>query len=188
MKSKILTTILTFTCLILMIGSASAASRPVANFYSQQIDQVIGYRDSLQVGTSYRFSDLSTNNPTSWLWDFDDGSTSTLKNPSHAYRAMGGYTVTLNVRNSAGSSTKIRYGYALVDAREVPIPAHFSANVRSGTAPLTATFRDDDGDGPSGIGLIWREWHFGDGTTVNYLVGNNEIVYPIRNAHICKTR
>lgn len=178
MKSKILKIVLAFTCLVLVAGAASAASRPIADFYSPQIDRIIGYGDSLQVGTSYNFYDLSTNNPTSWLWDFGDGSTSTLKKPSHAYRAMGGYTVTLSVRNSAGSSTKTRYGYALVDAGEIPVPAHYSANVRSGTAPLTVTFHDDDGNGPSGIGPIWREWHFGDGITGYYLVDNNASATP----------
>lgn len=32
-----------------------------------------------------QFTDLSTGNPISWLWDFGDGSTSNLQNPCYIY-------------------------------------------------------------------------------------------------------
>ncbi|RKY56314.1 MAG: hypothetical protein DRP89_01620, partial [Candidatus Neomarinimicrobiota bacterium] len=44
-----------------------------------------------------QFTDLSTGNPTSWAWDFGDGSTSTVQNPSHTYESVGSYTVMLTV-------------------------------------------------------------------------------------------
>ncbi|MBT8278730.1 MAG: gliding motility-associated C-terminal domain-containing protein [Bacteroidia bacterium] len=37
------------------------------------------------------------NPPYTYLWDFGDGSTSTLQNPSHTYTSTGPYTVTLTV-------------------------------------------------------------------------------------------
>jgi len=46
------------------------------------------------------FSDLSTDSDGSvvgWLWDFGDGTTSSLQNPSHAYTAAGTYNVNLTV-------------------------------------------------------------------------------------------
>lgn len=51
-------------------------------------------------GLTVTFEDTSTGNPTSWDWDFDDGSTSRLQNPSHVYDAADTYTVTLEVSNS----------------------------------------------------------------------------------------
>ncbi len=39
---------------------------------------------------------------TSWLWNFGDGSTSTLENPVHAYEDTGWYCITLIVSNSTG--------------------------------------------------------------------------------------
>jgi hypothetical protein len=42
-----------------------------------------------------QFTDESTGNPTSWLWDFGNGTTSTPQNPSHTYTEDGEYTVTL---------------------------------------------------------------------------------------------
>lgn len=51
------------------------------------------------------FTDLSTNNPTSWQWDFGDGGSSTSQNPSHTYTSDGSYTVKLIVANAYGSDT-----------------------------------------------------------------------------------
>jgi uncharacterized delta-60 repeat protein len=45
-------------------------------------------------GTSVQFTDTSIN-ANSWLWDFDDGNTSTLQHPVHTYAAVGNYTVCL---------------------------------------------------------------------------------------------
>lgn len=50
------------------------------------------------------FTDTSTGEPTSWLWDFGDGNTSTEQNPTHTYAESGDYHVTLIVSNSAGTN------------------------------------------------------------------------------------
>jgi len=55
------------------------------------------------------FTDLSTGNPTAWLWDFGDGASSTSQNPSHTYQTFGTYVVNLSIVNSTtncGSSTQ----------------------------------------------------------------------------------
>jgi PKD repeat protein len=54
------------------------------------------------------FTDTSTNSPTSWLWDFGDGTSSTTQNPVHTYSADGSYTATLTAQNSGGSSLATR--------------------------------------------------------------------------------
>lgn len=54
---------------------------------------------------SVTFADGSLNNPTSWAWDFGDGSTSTAQNPTHAFASAGFYNVTLDVTNSFGTET-----------------------------------------------------------------------------------
>jgi len=53
------------------------------------------------------FEDLSTNNPTSWLWNFGDPDSSidTRQNPSFDYSQAGTYTVTLTVRNAIGEDS-----------------------------------------------------------------------------------
>ena len=49
-----------------------------------------------------QFTDESSNIPTSWSWDFGDGTTSTVQNPVHTYTESGVYTVTLEACNSLG--------------------------------------------------------------------------------------
>ncbi|KGE89844.1 PKD domain-containing protein [Phaeodactylibacter xiamenensis] len=49
------------------------------------------------------FTDASANNPTEWFWDFSDGNSSTLQNPTHTYTANNTYNVCLTAMNSAGS-------------------------------------------------------------------------------------
>lgn len=54
------------------------------------------------------FTDLSTNNPTSWKWFFPgaDSSTSSLQNPTNiCYKNYGSYDVTLIACNAAGCDT-----------------------------------------------------------------------------------
>jgi hypothetical protein len=53
------------------------------------------------------FTDTSTGSPTSWAWDFGDGTTSTVQNPSHTFTAAGSYTVSLTATNAAGASTAV---------------------------------------------------------------------------------
>ena len=43
----------------------------------------------------------------SWAWDFGDGNTSTLKNPTHVYSSVGKYSVKLKVMNEIGLNEKI---------------------------------------------------------------------------------
>ncbi|MCH8330553.1 MAG: PKD domain-containing protein, partial [Bacteroidetes bacterium] len=57
------------------------------------------------LGTSIAFTDQSVNTPTSWLWDFGDGNSSTQENPSHTYGSTGSFNVKLVVTNSNGSDS-----------------------------------------------------------------------------------
>ena len=51
-----------------------------------------------------QFTDTSTGSPTSWDWDFGDGSPhSTEQNPLHVYATRGPYTVVLTATNAGGS-------------------------------------------------------------------------------------
>jgi PKD repeat protein len=52
-----------------------------------------------------QFYDRSTGFPTEWLWDFGDGTNSTLKNPVHAYSYGGNYTISLTAANSRGNTS-----------------------------------------------------------------------------------
>jgi len=123
-----------------------------------------------------QFTDLSTGNPTKWLWDFGDGGIipasedeevtceggacpppNTLQNPRHTYRLPGTYTVTLTASNQYGTSdTEVKQAYITVTANA--IVADFDGTPRSGCAPLTVQFTDKSSDSPT----MWN-WDFGDG-------------------------
>ncbi len=61
-----------------------------------------------------RFSDKSTNSPTSWSWDFGDKSTSSVKNPVHKFTKAGKFTVKLTVKNSEGTNSVTKPGYIVL--------------------------------------------------------------------------
>lgn len=54
------------------------------------------------------FKDLSYGKITSWLWNFDDGTTSTEQNPIHMYGKYGVYTVILTVSSPDGTARRVK--------------------------------------------------------------------------------
>ncbi len=108
-----------------------------------------------------QFTDSSVNSPTSWLWDFGDGNTSSLRNPPHTYVRVGRYNVSLTVyKNGTVSNTTTGLYYVNVTH---PSPlASFTAAPHTGTAPLTVRFTDTSTANPTGWG-----WTFGDNSTIN---------------------
>ena len=57
------------------------------------------------------FYDLSTQLPTTWHWDFGDGTTDSVQNPSHIYQDTGTYTVVLIASNNNYSDTITKTNY-----------------------------------------------------------------------------
>ncbi|MBL7938235.1 MAG: PKD domain-containing protein [Flavobacteriales bacterium] len=57
------------------------------------------------------FTDLSTNGPTSWSWNFGDGGTSDEQDPEHVYVEPGTYNVTLTATNEFGSDAAQEFNY-----------------------------------------------------------------------------
>jgi len=61
-----------------------------------------------------QFTDLTTNSPTSWLWNFGDNTSSTTQNPQHNYWYAGNYSVTLQAENGGGNDTLTKTDYITV--------------------------------------------------------------------------
>jgi PKD repeat protein len=104
------------------------------------------------------FSDTTVGAPTSWLWDFGDGDTSTLQNPTHVYSDPGLYTVILTAYKGSESDTETKIDYI-----EVTEEVDFSAVPTHGFADLSVQFTD------ASVGSVtsWL-WNFGDGHTSLY--------------------
>lgn len=62
----------------------------------------------LEVGQEIRFFDTSVG-ATSWLWNFGDGTTSTLQNPTKTYTTPGLRSVTLTLNGGAATLTRTDY-------------------------------------------------------------------------------
>ncbi|MCK9591352.1 MAG: DUF3344 domain-containing protein [Methanoregula sp.] len=62
------------------------------------------------------FTDLSTGNPISWEWDFDNDGTidNATQHPQYIYETSGNYTINLTVKNATASHAVNRTGYILV--------------------------------------------------------------------------
>ncbi|MCB9231535.1 MAG: PKD domain-containing protein [Bacteroidia bacterium] len=56
-------------------------------------------------GNQVNFTDQSTNSPTVWNWDFGDGNTSALQNPTHTFATQGAFNVCLTTENDCGMDT-----------------------------------------------------------------------------------
>ncbi|MEJ7610802.1 MAG: PKD domain-containing protein [Ferruginibacter sp.] len=97
---------------------------------------------------------------TGWLWDFGDGNSSVLQNPSHIYTAAGNYNVSLRVTNSNGcDKTLTRTNYISITTG---VEALFTNTVPQGcVAPETITFQNQS----TGTGVLSYQWNFGDGGT-----------------------
>jgi len=61
--------------------------------------------ETICFGNTIKFTDSSYYDPTSWHWNFGDGSSSTLQNPVHQYNASGTYEVTLTASNGTDTAS-----------------------------------------------------------------------------------
>jgi PKD repeat protein len=105
------------------------------------------------------FTDLSSGGPSSWLWEFGDGQSSSDANPIHVYSAAGTYDVQLTASNAYGSSSLSSSTAVQVLAPVLPV-AEFSATPTAGVAALAVAFSDLSSGDPTS----WL-WEFGDGAT-----------------------
>ncbi|WP_304020552.1 PKD domain-containing protein [Methanospirillum hungatei] len=110
-----------------------------------------------------QFTDTSTTEWSVWTWDFGDGGSSVIKNPSHVYETPGTYTVKMTVGSMSGTYTVTKDNYITV-TQSGGIVADFTATPTTGTAPLTVQFTDTSTGSPT----MWA-WDFGDGTTEGML-------------------
>ncbi|MFA5414342.1 MAG: MEMAR_RS02690 family S-layer glycoprotein [Methanoregula sp.] len=74
------------------------------------------------------FFDTSSNCPTSWFWDFGDGTFSTEQNPVHTYTSPGIYTVSLTVTNTFGEDSVTQSNFITVTSPISPTTDYYPVN------------------------------------------------------------
>ena len=110
-------------------GGIPYAVPPVASFTASVTTSCTG---------TIQFTDGSSNSPTSWAWNFGDGTTSTLQSPSHTYTTSGSFTVKLTATNSYGNNTTTQTNYITIN---LPTPPSVTgaSTTQGGSVTLTAT-------------------------------------------------
>ncbi|MBN2379417.1 PKD domain-containing protein [candidate division WOR-3 bacterium] len=106
------------------------------------------------------FTDRSSGDPEGWKWNFGDGTSSVLQNPTHVYNTAGTYDVILAVSNELGVDSVIREDYIVVTSDSLALGANFTAEPTSGPPHLEVQFTDHSTGNPSS----WF-WDFGDDST-----------------------
>lgn len=99
------------------------------------------------------FTDNSTGNITSWLWDFGDGITDTARNPIHFYNDTGYFHVRLIVSNNGCTDTLRIQNFIYIR----PPVAKFAVDVTC-KDPYHYAFTNFS------VGATSWSWDFGDGT------------------------
>ncbi len=121
-----------------------------------------------------QFTDLSTpgigNTNVSWQWDFGNGNTSTLQNPSNTYMATGTYNVTLKVTNDKGCTKTIsRPNYIAVTTG---VKASFTKTLPTVcSAPASVSFTNTSTGPPT----LSYQWDFGDASAPDFTASPTHI-------------
>ena len=105
---------------------------PVANFSSSCSD------------LDCSFTDLSTDSDgtiESWSWDFEDGNTSILQNPTNLYLSGGTYSVSLTVTDDDGATDNIS-----IDVEVVEPETYTVGGSASGLAGIGLVLQNNAGD------------------------------------------
>ncbi|MBI2859883.1 MAG: PKD domain-containing protein, partial [Chloroflexi bacterium] len=98
------------------------------------------------------FTDTTTGTPTTWAWDFGDGTISTVQNPAKTFNAAGNFIVKLTASNAGGTATTSQ----MVSVFAPPVASFTPA---AGATATTINFTGSATGNPTG----WL-WNFGDGS------------------------
>lgn len=140
--------------IFLIYSIFSFSQAPTSNFSGTPLQVCLG--------DAIAFTNLSTAGGSpinAWNWDFGDGNSSTLVNPSHTYTLPGIYTVTLVVTAQNGQAdAEVKSNYVIVNS----IPnVGFTTSGNGCTVPFDVSFTNTSSTG----GSINYVWNFGNGQT-----------------------
>ena len=105
------------------------------------------------------------------LWNFGDGTTASIQNPTHTFGAKGTYVVTYTATGASAQSLTITvYGK--------PTPSFTVTTPTEGCIPYAVTFHDNSTSGGGATITNWQ-WAYGDGGTNTTNSANQTYTYSI---------
>ncbi len=124
-------------------------SKPTAAFSVSSTSQCL-------TSNSFVFASVSTGNITSLVWNFGDGTNSSVSNPTKTYTAQGIYTVTLTVTNANGCTD---VATQVVNVTGKPVITY---TINSATQCILSNVFTFTNTSPNQTGVTYF-WNFGDG-------------------------
>ncbi|TLX74050.1 PKD domain-containing protein [Labilibacter sediminis] len=141
----------TVVLLLLLLGDICLKSQIQVSFTSDSQSGcapfLVAFTCNVQDGDNY-----------SYLWDFGNGNTSTLKNPQATYPNFGLYSVSLTV--SDGVNTEILKKEDFISVHESPVIDFFPKDFINDCAPVAVNFTSSVNPESSSDSYLWD---FGDG-------------------------
>ena len=128
-------------------------SAPSAGFFTTPTSPVC-------INQQIAFTDISSNDVVSWMWNFGDGTFSAMQNPAHSYLSDGNYTAQLTVTNQNGCINTISNLMEVVkypDAQMILSP---------GTTICAQSLLSVQGIDQNGTNIVSWQWNFGDGSPI----------------------
>jgi|GEM_PF-4413833 len=127
-------------------------------------DFAIDTQSFCDIPATVQLTNLSSDNAAGFLWDFENGDTSTLNNPSATFTDYGEYTISLTVNTAFGCTDTYTQTIQVFPQPQ----ANFIPNLSEGCEPTNITFENNTTNATN------YYWDFGDGNTSIEETGSNE--------------
>ena len=136
------------------LGCVDTLIKPAAIVIKDVVSDFIG-PGAICRGVTGNFTNTSVPASVSSFWDFGDGTTSTLTNPTKIYNSLGVFFIKL--KNNYGScSDSVTKQITVLD---LPVPDFTAPDFTDCNVPFTVNFND------LSVGATNWNWDFGDGGT-----------------------
>ena len=138
--------------------------------------------DSCCLPCTIQFFDDSDGPHHEWSWDFGDGGSAIIEDPSHSYGQAGKYTVILTIRDTANNNDDREISFDYINVKDT---LH-RTTVKLAFSPLTGTIVDTFTFSASNFGTAktWF-WDFGDGTSS---ISPSPVTHPYDSAATYEVR
>ena len=164
------------SCLLVLVFGGSVSSQIIAS-------QTEGCAPLIGIEFSHSF-----NGATNILWDFGNGGSATVDEPSATFQLPGEYTVVFTADGGIQESL-------VISVQASPEASFSPVGSSSGCIPLSVSFNDES-TAPAGSTIVSWSWDFGDGgvlpggdsspTHVYSLVGVNDVTVVIEDNNGCE--